>query len=169
MDIEITNEKENHLLDRKEITFNISHTDATPSRSDVKNKLVALLNSQYELVIIDKLATQYGTQNTIGYAKVYSDAKRAKEVENKYILERNKPVPVEVVEETEAEEAATEEQVENIPVEEAVSEEAATEEQVENTPVEEAASEDAATEEQVENTPVEEAVTEEAAAEEVKE
>ena len=104
MDIEITNEKENHLLDRKEITFNILHTDATPSRSVVKNKIVALLNSQYELVIIDKLATQYGTQNTIGYAKIYSDAKRAKEVENKYILERNKPVPVEVVEEPEAEE-----------------------------------------------------------------
>ena len=130
MDIEITNEKENHLLDRREITFNISHTDATPSRGDVKNKLVALLNSQYELVIVDKLATQYGIQNTIGYAKVYSDAKRANEVENKYILERNKPVPVEVVEEPEAKEAATEEQVENIPAEEAVIEEAAVEEEV---------------------------------------
>ena len=139
MDIEITNEKENHLLDRKEITFNILHTDATPSRSVVKNKIVALLNSQYELVIIDKLATQYGTQNTIGYAKVYSDAKRAKEVENKYILERNKPVPVEVVEEPEAEEAVTEEAV----TEEAVTEEAVTEEAV----TEEAVTEEAVTEE----------------------
>ncbi|MBE0524111.1 MAG: 30S ribosomal protein S24e [Methanosarcinales archaeon] len=125
MDIEITNEKENHLLDRREITFNISHTDATPSRGDVKNKLVALLNSQYELVIVDKLATQYGIQNTIGYAKVYSDAKRANEVENKYILERNKPVPVEVVEEP-----ATEEQVEKIPAEEAITEEPTVEEEV---------------------------------------
>jgi small subunit ribosomal protein S24e len=122
MDIEIINEKENLLLDRKEITFNISHADATPSRDSVKNTLVALLNSQSELVIVDKLATQYGTQNTVGYAKVYSDAKRANEVENKYILERNKPAPVKEVEEPAAEEA--EGQAEETTVEEPATEEA---------------------------------------------
>lgn len=94
MDIEIIHEKENLLLDRKEITFNISNTGATPSRETVKNRLVALLNSQYDLVMIDKLATEYGTQNTIGYAKVYSNAERAQQIENKYILERNKSKPV---------------------------------------------------------------------------
>ena len=94
MDLEIIHEKENLLLDRKEIAFNILHTSATPSREDVKNKLIALLNSQYELVIIDKLTSEYGTQKTIGYAKVYSDAQRANQIENKHTLERNKPKPV---------------------------------------------------------------------------
>ncbi|MBW6518558.1 MAG: 30S ribosomal protein S24e [ANME-2 cluster archaeon] len=99
MDIEITKERKNPLLDRNEITFNIANTGATPSRDDVKNKLVALLNSSYELVILGNLATEYGTQKTVGYAKIYSDAKRAAVVENNYIIERNKPKPVAEVEE----------------------------------------------------------------------
>jgi small subunit ribosomal protein S24e len=99
LDIEITKERENPLFDRNEITFNISNTGATPSRDEVKNKLVAMLNSRYELVVLSNLATEYGTQKTVGYAKIYSDAKRAEEVENDYIIERNKPKPVEVVEE----------------------------------------------------------------------
>jgi ribosomal protein S24E len=51
LEINITKDWDNPLLDRKEITFNISHTGATPSRDEIKNKLVALLNSKHELVI----------------------------------------------------------------------------------------------------------------------
>ena len=120
MDIEIIKERENSLLDRKEITFNISNTGATPSRDEVKNKLVAMLNSQYELLVLGNLTTEYGSQGTTGYAKIYSDAARAAEVENKYLIERNKPKPVEEVEEepvkevveTTAEDAGDKEQVE---------------------------------------------------------
>ncbi|MCL7413423.1 MAG: 30S ribosomal protein S24e [ANME-2 cluster archaeon] len=108
MDIEIIRERDNPLLDRNEITFNISNTGATPSRDDVKNKLVAMLNSRYNLVVLGNLATEYGTQKTVGYAKIYSDAARAVEVENDYIIERNKSKPVEVVEEESTEEPVTE-------------------------------------------------------------
>lgn len=146
MDIEIIKEKENPLLDRTEIVFNVSGTGPTPSRDEVKNKLVALLNSQYELVVLDKLATEYGTQKTVGYAKVYSDAAKAEQVENKYIVERNKPKPVEEVEEAE-EEAA--------PEEEASGEESGEE------PVEEAPSEDSTAEEPADEEPADEEAPEE--------
>jgi small subunit ribosomal protein S24e len=89
LDIEIIKEKENIMLDRKEITFIISHPGPTQSRDEVKKKLVAQFNSKYELIVVDKLKTQYGTQKTVGYAKVYSDIKRAHEIENKYIMKRN--------------------------------------------------------------------------------
>ena len=54
MDIEITKEKENTLLDRKEITFIIPHPGPAHSRNEVKKKLAAQLNSEDELVIVDK-------------------------------------------------------------------------------------------------------------------
>jgi small subunit ribosomal protein S24e len=123
LDIEITKERENPLLDRNEITFNISNTGATPSRDNVKNKLVAMLNSKYELVVLGNLTTEYGAQKTVGYAKIYLDAKRAAEVENDYIIERNKPKPVEEVEEETAA-ADVEETVEEAGDEAPVTEEA---------------------------------------------
>ncbi|KAF5410801.1 MAG: 30S ribosomal protein S24e [Candidatus Methanocomedens sp.] len=126
MDIEITKERGNPLLDRNEITFNISNTGATPSRDEVKNKLVAMLNSKYELVVLGNLTTEYGAQKTVGYAKIYSDAKRAEEVENDYIIERNKPKPVEEVEEEPAE-AAVDETAEKAGDEAPVTEEASEE------------------------------------------
>ncbi|KAF5423093.1 MAG: 30S ribosomal protein S24e [Candidatus Methanomarinus sp.] len=95
MDIEIIKEKENPLLDRKEINFTISHTGPTPSRDEIKKNFVARYNSQHELVIVDKLSSEYGTQQTAGYVKIYSDTQRVSEIENRYIIERNKAKPIE--------------------------------------------------------------------------
>lgn len=96
MDIEIIKEKDNLLLNRKELMLNISHSSgATPSRDDVKKRLVAQLNSQYDLVVVDRLTTEFGAQKTTVYAKVYSDINRVNQVENKHIIERNKAKPVE--------------------------------------------------------------------------
>jgi len=92
LDIEIIKEKENPLLDRKEINFILSHTGPTPSRDEIKKKIVAQYNSQYELVMVDKLSSEYGNQQTIGYAKIYSNLQRISEIENKHIIERNKPI-----------------------------------------------------------------------------
>lgn len=105
MEINITKDWDNPLLDRKEITFNISHSGETPSRDEIKNKLVAQLNSRHELVIVDKIRTEYGTQNTSGYAKIYSDVDRANEIENKYVLKRNEQRPVEEIEKPSGEES----------------------------------------------------------------
>jgi len=167
LEINITKDWDNPLLDRKEITFNISHSGETPSRDEIKNKLVAQLNSRHELVIVDKIRTEYGTQNTYGYAKIYSDVDRANEIENKYVLKRNEPKPVEETEEEAVAEEPVEKAASEEPVEEAASEEpveeAASEEPVEEAaseePVEEAASEEpaeeVASEEPVEEEPVE--------------
>ncbi|MFQ6120083.1 MAG: 30S ribosomal protein S24e [Methanosarcinales archaeon] len=89
MEIEIIEEKTNPLLNRQEITFKIEHKDATPSRNYVKKKLVALLNSKPELVIIEKLSSQFGKKETLGYAKIYESRKRAEQIEREYILKRN--------------------------------------------------------------------------------
>lgn len=121
MEIIIRKDWDNQLLDRKEITFNISHTGATPSRDEIKNKLVAHLNSRHELVIIDKIRTEYGTQKTTGYAKIYSDVDRANEIENKHVLKRNEQKPIKEMEKPSGDESG--ESTDESTVEEAIAEE----------------------------------------------
>jgi len=159
LEINITKDWENPLLGRKEVTFNVSHTGATPSRDEIKNKLVAQLNSRHELVIVDKIKTEYGTQNTSGYAKIYSDVERATEIENKYVLKRNVLKPAEETEVPPEEESG--ESPEESTEEETVAEEpVATEETTTEEPV---ATEETTTEEPVasEETTAEEPVASE--------
>ncbi len=89
MDIEIISKKENPLLNRTELKFNISADDATPSRSEIKNKLVAMLDSSQELLIIDNIETKYGTTDCTGYAKIYETLERAKQIEFEHVIARN--------------------------------------------------------------------------------
>lgn len=55
MEIEILNEKENPLLNRKEIKFRILYEGATPSIKEVRKKLISVLNSKDKLTIVDSI------------------------------------------------------------------------------------------------------------------
>ncbi|MHC1757015.1 MAG: 30S ribosomal protein S24e [Methanosarcina sp.] len=101
MDIKILKDKKNALLNRRELDFIVKYEGSTPSRSDIRNKLAAMLNAPLELLVIQRIKTEYGMQESKGYAKLYEDAARMKQVEQEYILKRN-PAPGA---ETEGEEA----------------------------------------------------------------
>ena len=70
----------------------MKYEGSTPSRSDIRNKLAAMLNAPLELLIIQRIKTEYGMQEGKGYAKLYEDADRMKQVELEYVLKRN-PIP----------------------------------------------------------------------------
>lgn len=89
MDIRITKDNKNLLLNRRELDFVVRYEGSTPSRNDVKNKLAAMLNAPLELLIVQRIKTEYGMQEAKGYAKLYEDAARMKEVELEYVLKRN--------------------------------------------------------------------------------
>lgn len=89
MDIQVITEKSNPLLNRREIVFKVLHDEATPSRKSVVDRLAATMNSKEGQVIVDSLKTDFGKRETIGYAKIYETAERAKEVERNHIVERN--------------------------------------------------------------------------------
>lgn len=107
MDVEIIEKKENPLLERTEVRFKVSFEGATPSRKQVRDKLIALLNSDRNLTVLDSVETNYGSQVAVGYIKVYANEK-AMSTEPQYILERNKKA--DVVEEKAKEEAPAEEE-----------------------------------------------------------
>ncbi|RJT02717.1 MULTISPECIES: 30S ribosomal protein S24e [Halococcus] len=90
MEIEITAEEENPMLHRTDVRFELIHDQETPSRLSVRDSLAARLNKDAGEVVIHELDTKFGMRRTLGYAKVYDSADDALEVEQAYMLERNK-------------------------------------------------------------------------------
>ncbi len=90
MDVDIISEDENPMLHRTDVTFELAHEDATPSRLQVRDSLAAKLNKDADEVVIRKLDTKFGMRKTVGHAKVYETAGNARDVEQDHMLERNK-------------------------------------------------------------------------------
>jgi small subunit ribosomal protein S24e len=89
MDIKVIEEKKNPLLQRREVQFSVSHNLGTPSRDEIKAKIAAYLNSKPELVIIERMRSEFGKRETKGYAKIYESMERLKSTETEHIVQRN--------------------------------------------------------------------------------
>ena len=90
MEIKVTEIRENKLLGRKEIYFDVIHEgEPTPSRADVKGKLVAMLDLDPETVVIQYIRSYFGSRVSKGYAKAYESKERMFYIEPEYILVRD--------------------------------------------------------------------------------
>jgi small subunit ribosomal protein S24e len=88
--IEILNERENKLLSRREIEFAVNHAgEGTPSRADIRAKIVAQFDADAETVVIRSLDTSFGSGATKGFARIYSNPEQMKRVEHDHILKRH--------------------------------------------------------------------------------
>ena len=104
MEIEFIEEKENKVFNRKEIKFYVDYDgEATPKLLDIKSKLVALLNTKKDLIVVENVQPHYGEPKAIGYAKVYDTVDDLKYIEAKHVIAKNEE-PEEPAEE-EADEA----------------------------------------------------------------
>ncbi len=90
MDIEIKEQNENPLLNRKEIQFEcVYQGEATPNVIDVKNKLVALLDADKKLLVVDSVLPKFGEGKADGYAKIYDSEENLNKIETKHVLAKN--------------------------------------------------------------------------------
>jgi small subunit ribosomal protein S24e len=89
VEIEVLEEKENPLLDRKELTVRIIHNDATPKKIDVKKKIEALKTAAKGTVVVDSFKSKYGARESIGLVKIYKSKEAALRVEPEHILKKN--------------------------------------------------------------------------------
>ncbi|MGQ4911947.1 MAG: 30S ribosomal protein S24e [Candidatus Thorarchaeota archaeon] len=90
MKIEILNERENKLLARREIEFRVDHQgERTPSRADIRAKIVAQFDADAAAVVIRSLDTKFGAGMTKGLARVYSSPEQMKRVEHDHIIKRH--------------------------------------------------------------------------------
>ena len=89
MAIEIVNDEENVLLNRRDIVFKTEEIGM--SRKSAKNTLVALLDAAPELLILDRMNSQYGRQDILGYARLYDTEQNLRRIEPTYMIARNAP------------------------------------------------------------------------------
>lgn len=90
MKIEILSEKENKPLARKEIAFKIDHAGAsTPSREDIRAKLVAQFDADASAVVVSTLNTHYGIGVTEGSIHIYSDPEQMKRIALDHMVKRH--------------------------------------------------------------------------------
>jgi small subunit ribosomal protein S24e len=118
MEIKIIQQQQNILLKRKEISFEIDHTQTkgTPSRVEIRHKLAEMLKTKPELVYVKFVETKTGTMKATAQANAYETVEQAKRVEPEYIIARNTPAAEKKTEKTEK---ATEKQAEEKPKAEA--------------------------------------------------
>ncbi|MHA1212859.1 MAG: 30S ribosomal protein S24e [Candidatus Heimdallarchaeota archaeon] len=91
MKIKILEKKNNKLLDRMEVSFQVDSEAETPRRLDVKAKLAALINHDDNLLIIKGIHQIRGMKKSKGIAHEYSSIEDLKRVEREYLINRNTP------------------------------------------------------------------------------
>ncbi|MHA2363340.1 MAG: 30S ribosomal protein S24e [Candidatus Hodarchaeales archaeon] len=90
MEIEITSERGNALLHRKEYTAVISHiAEATPSRLKTRDTLSALVNAEKDRTIVINIRSDFGGGRSKVEFRVYDTPEQLKQIELPYLLKRN--------------------------------------------------------------------------------
>ena len=90
MDLKITQNKENQLMARKDITFQLVHAgETTPSRTQVRQLVAAEVGTKTENVVIESMETEYGIGRTHGVARAYKSPDEARKTERTHFLKRN--------------------------------------------------------------------------------
>ena len=110
MELEITENNDNPLLNRQEVQIVIKHeSDATPKRNQVIKNLSEKLKAKKELIIIDHLKNKYGKTETQGYAKIYTNKDSLNLIETKPSIARHTDTDNEPKKEKKIEKASKEE------------------------------------------------------------
>lgn len=90
MEIIIVDEKDNKVFNRKEIKFHVEYEgESTPKILDIKSKLIALLNTKKDLIVIDNVQPHYGEPKALGYAKIYDTPADLEYIETESVISKN--------------------------------------------------------------------------------
>lgn len=88
MDIKIVSKHKNPFLEREEIIFEGQTDKQTPSRKDIKERLIALTNSSADKMLVEKIENNFGSHEFSGTAFVYNDADKMKKTHKAYMLKK---------------------------------------------------------------------------------
>ncbi|MDO8428444.1 MAG: 30S ribosomal protein S24e [Candidatus Diapherotrites archaeon] len=91
MKVNFIEEKNNLLLGRKEIQFEIEEMNTVPSRSEVCKKISSLKGAEEGLTVIEKIGHYFGRKKITGFAKIYSSKEALQKIEQEHILDRHLP------------------------------------------------------------------------------
>jgi len=114
MEIDILEKKENNALDRTEIKFNcVYEGEATPKLLSVKSKLVALLDTKKELIVVDSIQPHFGEAKAACYAKIYGSQDSLNNIETKHVINKNQEANAPVEEDEAVDDSAEDNKIAN--------------------------------------------------------
>ena len=87
MNAKIINSKENELIGRREIEFEIEY-EQMPTRQQIIEVLAKVGNFNKDLLVVRKLRNVFGARKSKGIAYEYKDAETLKKYEPEYVLKR---------------------------------------------------------------------------------
>ncbi|MFO7792993.1 MAG: hypothetical protein R6W73_08470 [Candidatus Saliniplasma sp.] len=90
-EIEIEKEKENKLLNRRELVFIVTYgPNPIPSRDSIRDRISNFMDVSKDTVIIDKINSEFGMNKTKVLTRVYNSKEDTLQYESKHSLQRNK-------------------------------------------------------------------------------
>jgi ribosomal protein S24E len=81
MNIHVTEERQNPLLGRKELTGTLEFTGATPSAADLQKKLAEHLKAAADTVAVKRIDTAFGSAHAHFEAFIYESKEQLAKVE----------------------------------------------------------------------------------------
>ncbi|NPA22603.1 MAG: 30S ribosomal protein S24e [Candidatus Micrarchaeota archaeon] len=90
MNVEIISERDNPVLSRKEVLLLAKYEGATPSLTELRQKVVETLGVSPELMVIKKTEQNFGKREVKIWAYVYDNPDVLRRLEPIYVLKRNK-------------------------------------------------------------------------------
>ena len=94
MEIQILEEKDNPLLERKEIQLRVIQDAGSPKISDLRKKIAAQLSLDESLFVVQHANAEYGMNESRCMLKIYKTEERLKAVEADHVLKKNGLVEV---------------------------------------------------------------------------
>jgi small subunit ribosomal protein S24e len=89
MEIQILEEKENPLLERKEIQLRVIQDAGSPKISDLRKKIAAQLSLDEPLFVVQHVIAEFGMNESRCMLKIYRTKERLKDVEAEHVLRKN--------------------------------------------------------------------------------
>ena len=84
----IIEDRYNPLIERRELTLEII-SKTTPKRVELRKALATIFKVPIDCIYVRSCITSFGTNRSICRVHIYKDAERGKQIEPKYIQQRN--------------------------------------------------------------------------------
>ncbi len=90
LEIEIETERENQLVNRRELKLIAHHPEQeTPGRDRLKDVISNLVGVSKDKIIVDKINSEFGSKKSTISTRIYEDKEDALRYEQDYKLEKN--------------------------------------------------------------------------------
>ncbi len=91
MEVTVKSEKQNPILRRKEIEFEVNVEKSTPQRTELRKAVASHFKAKPELVVVDRITQRFGDRKASAIARIYEEKEALERLELGHIKSKNFP------------------------------------------------------------------------------